>query len=92
MVLGTKLLVLSETAGRPGMAGSFEVKLATGNQSKDLGTGALEYGLLLRSQKSWGGFTLMGNLGYTFVSEPTENGVARPAETSASPPWAWRSR
>jgi hypothetical protein len=76
-VLGTKLLILSETAERPGLAGSFEVKFANGNQVKGLGTGAPEYGLLLRSQKSWGRFTLMGNLGYAFVNEPMQDGVAQ---------------
>jgi hypothetical protein len=77
IVLGTKLLILSETAGRPGLAGSFEVKLASGSQPKGVGTGAPEYGLLLRSQKTLGLFTVMANLGYTFVSEPSENGVPR---------------
>lgn len=75
VILGTKVLILSETTGSPGLAGSFEVKLATGNQSRELGTGAPEYGLLLRSQKSRGRFTLMANLGYTFVSEPNVDGV-----------------
>jgi hypothetical protein len=76
-VLGTKLLLLRETAGRPALAGSFEVKLATGNQVKGLGTGAMEYGLLLRSQKTWGRFTPMANLGYTIVNDPRQDGVTQ---------------
>ena len=74
-VLGTKLLLLRETAGRPGLAGSFEWKLTTGSPSKNLGTGAMEYDLRLRSQKTWGRFTLLANVGYTFVNEPTKDGV-----------------
>jgi len=67
---------LRETAERPGLAGSFEWKLATGSQAKGLGTGSMEYGLRLRSQKTWSWFTLLANAGYTFVSEPRENGTA----------------
>jgi Putative MetA-pathway of phenol degradation len=75
-VLGTKVLLLRETGERPGLAGSFEWKLTTGSQSKGLGTGAMEYDLRLRSQKTWSWFTLLANVGYTFVNEPRENGTA----------------
>jgi hypothetical protein len=74
-VLGTKLLVLRETADRPGLAGSFEWKLTTGSPSRGLGTGFMEYDLRLRSQKSWSWFTLLANVGYTFVNEPRKDGV-----------------
>jgi len=74
-VLGTKLLLLRERADRPGLAGSFEWKLTTGSRSKNLGTGAMEYDLRLRSQKTWGRFTLLANLGYTLVNEPRKDGV-----------------
>lgn len=76
-VLGTKLLLLSEADGRPGLASSFEWKLATGSQSKGLGTGSMEYDLRLRSQKTWGWFTLLGNLGYSVVSSPSVDGVVQ---------------
>lgn len=74
-VLGTKLLLLTEADGRPGLAGSFEWKLATGSRPKGLGTGSMEYDLRLRSQKTWGWFTLLGNAGYTFVGSPRVDGV-----------------
>ncbi len=74
-VLGTKLLLLAEADGRPGLAGSFEWKLTTGSQPKGLGTGSMEYDLRLRSQKTWGWFTLLGNLGYTFVGSPKVGAV-----------------
>lgn len=74
-VLGTKLLLLREAPDRPGLAGSFEWKLTTGSQSKGLGTGAMEYDFRLRSQKTWSRFTLLANLGYTFVGQPRQDGV-----------------
>jgi hypothetical protein len=39
-VLGTKYLILNETDQRPGIAGSFELKLDNGDASKGLGTGS----------------------------------------------------
>lgn len=77
-VLGTKLLLLAEAEGRPGVAGSLEWKLANGSRSRGLGSGSMEYDLRLRSQKTWGWFTLLANLGYTLVSSPTVDGVPLP--------------
>lgn len=74
-VVGTKYQFLKETDRYPGVAGSFEAKLDTGSQAKGFGTGAMEYDLQLRSQKTFGWFTGIVNLGYTFVGEPEENGV-----------------
>lgn len=78
VVLGTKLLLLSEDQGRPGVAGSFEWKLDNGSRSRGLGSGSMEYDLRLRSQKTWGWFTLLANLGYTFVDSPAVAGVPPP--------------
>lgn len=75
-VLGTKLLLLPERDERPGLAGSFEWKLTTGNQAKGLGSGSMEYDFRVRSQKTWGRFTLLGNLGYTLVPERRNVGFA----------------
>lgn len=74
-VLGTKYQFLKEANSYPGVAGSFEWKLINGRQAKGLGTGATEYDFRLRMQKTWGWFTGLGNLGYTLVGEPEENGV-----------------
>jgi hypothetical protein len=75
-VLGTKLLLLPETAEAPGLAGSFEWKLATGSRSMGLGSGSMEYDFRVRSQKTWGWFTLLANAGYTVVGSPRVGGVA----------------
>lgn len=74
-VLGTKLMFLREIASRPGAAISFETKLDNADSAKGLGSGAVEYDLRLRAQKTIGWFTALGNLGYTFVGEPTVDGV-----------------
>ncbi len=74
-VLGTKFQFIRETERVPGVAGSFEIKLANAGRTKGLGTGAKEYDLRLRSQKSWAWFTGLINIGYTFVGEPKIDGV-----------------
>lgn len=74
-VLGTKLMFLRETASRPGAAISFETKLDNADSRKGLGSGTAEYDLRLRAQKTSGWFTALGNLGYTFVGEPTIDGL-----------------
>jgi hypothetical protein len=79
-VLGTKFVFLKEAPLRPGIAGSFELKLPTGDESRGLGTGELDYNLRLRSQKTWGWFTAIGNAGYTFVTDPEFGGVTTSTE------------
>jgi hypothetical protein len=79
-VLGTKYVFLKETARRPGLAGSFELKLPTGEESRGLGGGEFDYDLRLRTQKTWGWFTAIGNVGYTFVTDPEFGGVTTSAE------------
>ncbi len=74
-VLGTKFQFIKEADRTPGVAGSFEIKLANAGQTKELGSGAKEYDLRLRSQKSWAWFTGLINIGYTFVGEPKIDGV-----------------
>ena len=74
-VLGTKYVFLNETDRCPGLAGSFELKLPTGDESLGLGSGEFDWDLRLRTQKTWGWFTSIGNVGYTFVTEPEYGGV-----------------
>ena len=56
-VTGPKYVFLKETKTRPGIAGSFELKVPTVSSSRGLGTGAFDENLLLRVQKNWGWFT-----------------------------------
>lgn len=79
-VVGTKYIFLKETGQRPGIAGSFELKLPTGDESRGLGSGEFDYDLRLRAQKTWGWFTGIGNVGYTFVTDPEFGGVTTSTE------------
>ena len=79
-VIGTKYVFLKETDKRPGIAGSFELKLPTGDESRGLGSGEFDYDLRLRAQKTWGWFTAIGNVGYTFVTDPEFGGVRQNME------------
>lgn len=80
MVVGTKYILLTESDHRPGIAGSFELKLPTGDEARGLGSGEFDYDLRLRAQKTWGWFTAIGNVGYTFVTDPEFGGVRQTAE------------
>lgn len=75
-VLGSKFQIVPERGGRPGVSLSFELKLANGRVSEGLGTGALDYDLLLRTQKSVGIFTGIANFGYMVVGGPEGAGGA----------------
>ncbi len=77
---GTKFVLLNETERRPGIAGSFELKLPTGDDARGLGSGEFDYDLRLRAQKTWGWFTAIGNVGYTFVTDPEFGGVTTSKE------------
>ena len=79
-VVGTKYVFLKETERRPGIAGSFELKLPTCDESRGLGSGEFDYDLRLRAQKTWGWFTAIGNVGYTFVTDPEYGGVTTSTE------------
>jgi hypothetical protein len=78
VTLGTKYVFLKETDSRPGIAGSFEMKVPTGSARHGLGSGEFDFGFLLRIQKTWGRFTLIGNAGYTVVGEPEVDGFTEP--------------
>jgi len=75
LVVGTKYQFLIESTNRPGIAGSFELKLPTASQSKGLGDGEFDYDIRLRAQKTFAWFTAIGNAGYTFLTDPEFGGV-----------------
>jgi hypothetical protein len=79
-VIGTKFMFLKERERLPGFALSFELKLPTGDESRGLGSGEFDYDLRLRAQKTWSWLTLIGNAGYTFISEPKIGGIASSRE------------
>lgn len=76
--LGTKYLLVRETKTLPAIAASLEWKLRNGSFSRGLGSGSEEYEFRVPIQKTWGWFTLLGNLGYTIVTEPEWHGIREP--------------
>jgi hypothetical protein len=72
--INTKYQFLKETEQLPGIAGAFRLQLATDNKSRALGTGEFDYELQLRAQKTWGWFTAIGNVGYTWVTDAEHRG------------------
>ena len=78
IVLGTKYNFVKETATRPGVSCTFELKLNNASASRGLGSGALDYDIRFPFQKTWGWFTALGNVGYTIVGEPKSGGVTQP--------------
>ena len=81
-VVGTKYVFLKEAEKHPGIAGSFELKTPTGDPARGLGSGEFDYDLLLRAQKTWGRFTAIGNVGYTFVTDSKFGGVTTKFENT----------
>ena len=75
LVVGTKYQFLIENTNRPGIAGSFELKLPTASERKGLGDGEFDYDIRLRAQKTFGWFTAIANAGYTFLTDPEFGGV-----------------
>ena len=73
--LESKVLLLSETSLRPGLALSGNIKFDNGNASDGLGSGGNEYELRLRSQKTFGWFTPIVNFGYTIVPDVEIGGI-----------------
>ncbi len=79
-VAGAKYVLLRESGRLPGIAGSFELKLPTGDESRGLGSGEFDYDMRLRAQKTWDWFTATGNVGYTLVTDPEYGGEVSSAE------------
>ena len=78
IVLGSKYLFLKEADSLPGISGTFEIKLPSAGRKGGLGTGAYDYDLRVPVEKTWGWFTLLGNVGYTVVGEPRIGGIREP--------------
>jgi len=68
----TKYNFLDETESLPALALSCTVKTKTGDESKSLGSGEIDYSLNGIFTKEIGRFASHVNLGYTFIGESNE--------------------
>jgi hypothetical protein len=80
IVVGTKIMLVKETDHMPGLSLSYELTLPTASTRRGLGGGTYDHDLLLRTQKSWGWFTLIGNVGHTWLSDAHIPGGREPRE------------
>ena len=77
ITLGTKAILVPESEGLPGIAGSYEIKLDNGDANKGIGTGGVEHEWRIRSQKSFSWFTPMVNVAYAVIPDVTIGGTRR---------------
>lgn len=73
--VGTKIQYARETATRPAMGASLEVKFDNGSAEDGLGSGAIDVDLCWRAEKWFGKNDTILNIGYVFVGDPTVGGV-----------------
>jgi len=71
IVIGTKIRLLSERA-RPAVAFRFAVRLPNAKHESGLGQDTTDFSASLVLGKSWGLLRVMGNGGFTIMSEPLD--------------------
>ena len=70
-VVGTKVRLLSETAGRPAIGVRFATKLPNASNESGLGTDAMDFYLSALVGKTIESVRVVGNVGLGFLSDPT---------------------
>ena len=73
--IGTKIQYSEETATRPAMGVSLEVKLDNGSAEDGLGSGVIDVDLCWRAEKWFGKSDTILNIGHTFVGNTEVGGV-----------------
>ncbi|MFH1574945.1 MAG: hypothetical protein ABIG68_13245 [Acidobacteriota bacterium] len=72
IVLGTKLRMASESAGRPALAFKFAVQLPNASNESGLGTDQTHFFAAILASKSFGRTTVLGNLGLAILGSAVE--------------------
>lgn len=75
IILSLKTLLSPEKEIIPALALKMDLKFATGNEAKGLGSGDEDLRLILAATKTIGLLTLHGNIGYTFVGTKADNSL-----------------
>jgi hypothetical protein len=69
-VFRAKYALLEEKRNRPfDLSGRLEMKAPTGNESKGMGSGSLDFGISVMAHKSYGNFHFQGDLAYLFLGK-----------------------
>ncbi|MFT3782704.1 MAG: transporter [Nibricoccus sp.] len=81
--VATKYRLVHETVSSPAIAISLKAELPTADASRGLGYDKTIFSTRARAQKSFGAWTTLTNLGYTFLGEPVIDHVKK----SRVDPW-----
>jgi hypothetical protein len=70
LVIGTKIRLVPETTGRPGLGFRFSVRLPNAKHRSGLGQDTTDFSASLLAGKTMAALRVVGNLGFTIMSEP----------------------
>src|SRR5580692_3395693 len=72
LAIGAKILLLPEAPGRPGFGFRFSVRLPNAKHESGLGQDTTDFSASLLAGKTVGSLRVVGNVGFTIMSEPLD--------------------
>jgi hypothetical protein len=75
VVVATKIRMVSEQAGRPGIGVRFATKLPNASNETGLGTDMTDFAMSVLVGKTSGSVRVVGNVGFAIIGDPTELAV-----------------
>jgi len=72
LVIGTKIRLVPEAVGRPSVGFRFSVRLPNAKHESGLGQDTTDFSASLLSGKTIGALRVVGNFGFTIMSEPLD--------------------
>ncbi len=73
IVMGTKIRLLSETAGRPSVGFRFATRLPNAKHESGMGQDTTDFGASILLGKTVRSVRVVGNIGFTIMSEPLDS-------------------
>jgi hypothetical protein len=71
VVVGTKIRIVPEAPGRPGIGVRFATKLPNASNESGLGTDMTDFAMTLLVGKTTGSVRVVGNIGFAILGDPT---------------------
>jgi hypothetical protein len=71
VVVGTKIRIVPETAGRPGIGVRFATKLPNASNETGLGTDMTDFAMTVLVGKTVQSLRVVGNVGFAIIGDPT---------------------
>jgi hypothetical protein len=75
VVVATKIRIVSEQAGRPGIGVRFATKLPNASNETGLGTDMTDFAMTALVGKTTGSVRVVGNVGFAILGDPTQLAV-----------------